>query len=154
MLISEICEARELYLLCGGFCFAGMQSEVEKSLHFKARNEPASPSNPSIFQDIAYAYFIYCGDFKNAAVVMFLHAVKLYSLAWSDKYGNLEIQSIYTRMSQCFLAALNGLSLLDSRDAFIKCQQPVLIYRVLSFVGIDFFRMAGLSNRLLLSQMI
>ena len=130
MLISELCEAKELDFLCGGFSFAGMQMEVEKSLHFKTRNEPASPFKASIFQDITYSYFIYSGDFKNAAIVMFLHAVKLYSLTWSDKYGNQEIQSVYTRMSQCLLAALNAISLLEDQDAFIKTPQPVMIFQV------------------------
>ena len=132
-MIGELCDARELDYLCGGFSFAGMQGEVEKSLHFKTRNEPASPLKASIFQDISYSYFIYSGDFKNAAIVMFLHAVKLYSLNWLDKYGNQEIQSVFTRMSQCLLAALNAMSLLEDQDAFIKTPQPVLLFQVFSF---------------------
>ena len=128
LLISELCEAGNLDYLCGGFSFPGLQKEVEKSLHFKTRTEGAYPSKPSKFHRISYAYFIYCGDYRNAALVMFRNAVKLYSLNWSDRYGEDEIKSVFTRMSQCFLSALNALSLLENHDAYLKTTEPVSIY--------------------------
>ncbi|KAJ3362821.1 hypothetical protein HDU91_003238, partial [Kappamyces sp. JEL0680] len=127
ILINELCEAQNLDALCGGFNFAGMRRDVETSLLFKTRTEPAQVAKPSVFHNIAYAYFTYCGDYRNAASVMLFHAVKLCAIPWSDKYGADEVASVTTRASQCFLTALTSLSLLDANDAFIKCP-PITIY--------------------------
>jgi hypothetical protein len=56
-------------------------------------------------------------------MVMFNHGRKLSELPFSSKYSLEEKKSVFTRMSQCFLTALNALSLLDPERAFFVAQK-------------------------------
>jgi hypothetical protein len=64
-LIIALVDNNRLDLLCGGLSFAGVHLEVETTLHFKARCDPGSVDQDSMFYKIAYAYFIYRADFRN-----------------------------------------------------------------------------------------
>jgi hypothetical protein len=64
---------------------------------------------------------------------MFLHAMKLCNLTWSDRYGENEVKSVTTRISTSLLSALEGLSLLDSPEAYIKTPTPVILYENVRF---------------------
>ncbi|KAI8896036.1 hypothetical protein BC833DRAFT_599110 [Globomyces pollinis-pini] len=119
-LITELCNHKELQLLCGGFSFAGLTNQVEDSLLFKCRSEKPSPQLDSHFYKVCYSYFIYRSDFRNAARVMFDHAKKLQKLEWNSSFGESEIRSVLTRLCSCFLTSLNALEVVDQSDAYLE----------------------------------
>ncbi|KAJ3324088.1 hypothetical protein HDV06_000629 [Boothiomyces sp. JEL0866] len=121
-LITELCDAHELDLLVGGFSFAGLNTEVENTLLFKARTEVASPHQKSTYYKIAYAYFVYRGDFRNAALVMYQQAHKLTRIMWNEKFVG-EMAHVCTIMTQCYLVAYNALSLLEGEYAYLVSEE-------------------------------
>ncbi|KAJ3276592.1 hypothetical protein HDV01_004125 [Terramyces sp. JEL0728] len=121
-LITELCDANELELLVGGFSFAGLTTEVENTLLFKARNEAASAHQKTVYYKIAYAYFVYRGDYRNAALVMYHQAHKLTKIMWSERVVT-EMARVCTIMTQCYLVAYNALSLLDGEYAYLISEE-------------------------------
>ncbi|KAJ3259799.1 hypothetical protein HK103_001690 [Boothiomyces macroporosus] len=121
-LITELCDAQELELLVGGFSFAGLNTEVENTLLFKARTEVASPHQKTTYYKIAYAYFVYRGDFRNAALVMYHQAHKLTKIMWNERFVG-EMAHVCTIMTQCYLVAYNALSLLEGEYAYLLSEE-------------------------------
>lgn len=118
-LISAMCETGHVSQLLD-FNFAGLQSEVERNLSFKARNcDPTALPN---YFHILYSYHVHRGDFKSAGAVMYQQAHRLgelqrhangKALASDDSFLDLAVQQ-----ARSYLTAINALSLLDANNAW------------------------------------
>jgi hypothetical protein len=64
-LVGRLCDSGSLDLLCIRFKFAGMSSEVEAALLFKARTEIVNVSQSTAYHHICYTYFSYQYDFRT-----------------------------------------------------------------------------------------
>lgn len=127
-LIGTMCEGGQSSLLLD-FNFAGLQTDVERNLSFKARNSDPM-SHPPYFQ-VLYSYHIQRADYKSAGAVMYQQAHRLADLyrqgglntstssggrgmtSAVDRYVELSVQQ-----ARSYLAAMNALALLDAKDAW------------------------------------
>lgn len=121
-LISTMCESGEASIAqLLKFTFAGLQTEVERNLSFKARNSDPTAS-PNYYM-ILYSYHVERGDYKSAGAVMYQQAHRLFEQqrridhrehsASLDAYVALSIQQ-----ARSYLAATNSLALLSPADAW------------------------------------
>ncbi|CDS01320.1 related to nuclear pore complex protein Nup160 [Sporisorium scitamineum] len=120
-LVSVMCEEGHIQPLLH-FTFPGLQSEVEKTLSFKARNsDPLSVPN---YYAVLYSYHIFRGNLKSAGAVMYQHAERLGELhrsgpAGSDGVDPLErFMVVAVEQAQSYLASINALTMLQYENAW------------------------------------
>lgn len=95
--------------------FTGIEHLVESELTFKARN--SDPRALPDYHRVLYAWYISKTDFRNAAVVQYQQGRRLGAripAASEDEYIGLLAQQ-----AQCYLASLQALSLVDSKNAWV-----------------------------------
>jgi nuclear pore complex protein Nup160 len=118
-LVSAMCEADQVYLLLS-YNFAGLQTEVERNLSFKARNcDPRALAGPNYYH-ILYSYHMRRGDFTSAGAVMYQQAHRLAD-AHQSVAGVRAVETyleLAVAQARSYLAAINALSLLASKDAW------------------------------------
>ncbi|PWN18877.1 hypothetical protein BCV69DRAFT_52215 [Microstroma glucosiphilum] len=118
-LVSAMCEADQVSLLLS-YNFAGLQTEVERNLSFKARNcDPRALTGPNYYH-ILYSYHMQRGDFTSAGAVMYQQAHRLAD-AHHSVAGVRAVESylkLAVAQARSYLAAINALSLLASKDAW------------------------------------
>ncbi|KAI8452611.1 nucleoporin Nup120/160-domain-containing protein [Phakopsora pachyrhizi] len=111
-LVSSMCEANEFDKLLQ-FSFAGIQGEFERTIAFRARNsDPLSVPN---YYQILYAYHLGKGDYRSAGMAMYHHGRKIGDIAIK---GNA-FQVLMTQQCQSYLSAINALSLVPEKHAWI-----------------------------------
>ncbi|KAH9448308.1 hypothetical protein MJO28_011854 [Puccinia striiformis f. sp. tritici] len=116
-LVSHMCEANEVDRLLR-FSWVGLQTEFEKTIAFRARNsDPLSVPN---YFAILYAYHINRADYRSAAISMYQHGRKIGDIA--IKGG--AFQYLMTQQCQSYLAAINALSLVPEKHAWIPMSCP------------------------------
>lgn len=109
------------------FSFPGLQSQVETTLAFKARN--CNPLERPNFWRVLYAYYIERGDLKTAGMVMYQQARRLGDEQrigilsnGRNQISNQKLAQQYVELSQLqafsYLAAINALSLLSEKDSW------------------------------------
>ncbi|TKY90866.1 hypothetical protein EX895_000864 [Sporisorium graminicola] len=120
-LVSVMCEEGHIQPLLH-FTFPGLQSEVEKTLSFKARNsDPLSVPN---YYAVLYSYHVFRGDLKSAGAVMYQHAERLGELhrsvsARGDGIDPLErFMVVAVEQAQSYLASINALTMLQHENAW------------------------------------
>lgn len=127
-LVSVMCEEGHIQPLLH-FTFPGLQSEVEKTLSFKARNsDPLSVPN---YYAVLYSYHIFRGDLKSAGAVMYQHAERLGELhrsgsAGVDDFDPVErFMFVAVEQAQSYLASINALTMLKHENAwFAHAAEP------------------------------
>ncbi|SJX60691.1 related to nuclear pore complex protein Nup160 [Sporisorium reilianum f. sp. reilianum] len=120
-LVSVMCEEGHIQPLLH-FTFPGLQSEVEKTLSFKARNsDPLSVPN---YYAVLYSFHVFRGDLKSAGAVMYQHAERLGELhravsTGSDGGDALErFMIVAVEQAQSYLASINALTMLQYENAW------------------------------------
>lgn len=118
-LVSVMCEEGHIQPLLH-FTFPGLQSEVERTLSFKARNsDPLSVPN---FYSVLYSYHLFRGDLKSAGAVMYQHAERLNELHRPGASGSddpLErFMVVAVEQAQSYLASINALTMLKHENAW------------------------------------
>lgn len=120
-LVSVMCEEGHIQPLLH-FTFPGLQSEVEKTLSFKARNsDPLAVPN---YYSVLYSYHVFRGDLKSAGAVMYQHAERLGELHRSgpasfDGIDPLErFMVVAVEQAQSYLASINALTMLKHENAW------------------------------------
>ncbi|KAJ9476533.1 hypothetical protein PHBOTO_000193 [Pseudozyma hubeiensis] len=120
-LVSVMCEEGHIQSLLH-FTFPGLQSEVERTLSFKARNsDPLSVPN---YYSVLYSYHLFRGDLKSAGAVMYQHAERLSELhrslsANNDGVDPLEcFMVVAVEQAQSYLASINALTMLKHENAW------------------------------------
>ncbi|KAJ1030064.1 hypothetical protein NDA16_000977 [Ustilago loliicola] len=120
-LVSVMCEEGHIQPLLH-FTFPGLQSEVEKTLSFKARNsDPLAVPN---YYSVLYSYHVFRGDLKSAGAVMYQHAERLGELHRSGPAGYEGIDPLERFMvvaveqAQSYLASINALTMLKHENAW------------------------------------
>ncbi|KIJ26033.1 hypothetical protein M422DRAFT_236708 [Sphaerobolus stellatus SS14] len=116
-LVQAMCEASAVDRLLS-LNFVGLPNEVESALSFKVRN--ADPLHRPMYHQVLYAWYVFRGDLRNAAATMYQHARRLDPLLDSSPHfveiANLQLES--------YLVALNALSLIDPKSAWISLPIP------------------------------
>ncbi|KAG8902782.1 hypothetical protein FRB99_004117 [Tulasnella sp. 403] len=111
-LVNTMCDKGEMDRLTR-LNFVGYQVEVERHLAFKARN--ADPLAWPNYAKVLYAWYVFRGDYRNAGQAMFRQARRLQEVpCHPDDYID-----IATGQAQCYLAAINCLSLVDPKNAWV-----------------------------------
>ena len=114
------------------FNFAGIAEEVEDSLSFKARN--VDPRVQPLYSRILYSWYVFRGDYRNgkhchlsrlysylspasstAALTMYQRARKLRDLTDDPSL----LMSLAEEQLEAYFLAMNSLSLLDPKSAWI-----------------------------------
>ncbi len=120
-LVSVMCEEGHIQPLLH-FTFPGLQTEVERTLSFKARNsDPLSVPN---YYSVLYSYHVFRGDLKSAGAVMYQHAERMGELhraasAGLDGTDPLErFMVVAVEQAQSYLAAINALTMLKHENAW------------------------------------
>ncbi|SOV01435.1 related to nuclear pore complex protein Nup160 [Ustilago sp. UG-2017a] len=120
-LVSVMCEEGHIQPLLQ-FTFPGLQSEVEKTLSFKARNsDPLAVPN---YYSVLYSYHVFRGDLKSAGAVMYQHAERLGELHRSGPAGYNGVDPLERFMvvaveqAQSYLASINALTMLKHENAW------------------------------------
>lgn len=136
-LISAMCEANEIGRL-NSLGFIGSQKEVEERLNFKARN--SDPLRTPNYYEVLYSWHISRGDYRSAGETMYAQANRFSEV--SSKLNRVEIAALRARS---FLAAINALSLVDKRNAWIAIQSPrgAKRRRVTSYIPEDAFAISA-----------
>ncbi|PLW49745.1 hypothetical protein PCASD_01568 [Puccinia coronata f. sp. avenae] len=116
-LVSHMCEANEVDRLIH-FTWLGLQTEFEKTISFRARN--SDPLVPPNYFAILYAYHMNRADYRSAAIAMYQHGRKIGDI--SLKGG--AFQFLMTQQCQSYLAAINALSLVPEKHAWIPMSCP------------------------------
>lgn len=127
-LISVMCEHNEVGRL-NSLGFVGMQKDVEALLSFKARN--SDPLRFPNYYKVLYSWHISRGDYRSgeqshsaissqelksaAGEIMFLQARRL-GAASNQRGQDFELATLQARS---YLAAINALSLVDKRNAWV-----------------------------------
>ncbi|EST06572.1 Nucleoporin [Kalmanozyma brasiliensis GHG001] len=117
-LVSVMCESGHIQPLLH-FTFPGLQSEVEKTLSFKARNSDAL-SEPNYYA-VLYAYHVFRGDWKSAGAVMYQQAERLGELYRAPADGRDAVERftlVAVEQAQSYLASINALTLLQGEHAW------------------------------------
>lgn len=115
-LISVMCENGEVALLTS-LSFVGLQGEVERNLAFRARN--SNPLGNHNYFNYLYAYHMAKGDHRSAGAVMYQQGRKLKEIASYDSND----ARVTTMQCQCYLAAVNALSLVEPSHAWVAVQR-------------------------------
>lgn len=114
-LISAMCEANEVGQL-NSLGFIGFQNEVEERLNFKARN--SDPLRSPNYYKVLYSWHISRGDYRSAGEIMYAQGQR-----YADMYGSGQSADVANQLAslraQSYLAAINALSLVDKRNAWI-----------------------------------
>lgn len=114
-LISAMCEANEVGQL-NSLGFIGFQNDVEERLNFKARN--SDPLRSPNYYKVLYSWHISRGDYRSAGEIMYAQGQR-----YADMYGSGQRADIANQLAslraQSYLAAINALSLVDKRNAWI-----------------------------------
>ncbi|CAA7259487.1 unnamed protein product [Cyclocybe aegerita] len=95
------------------FDFAGIASDIEAALAFKARN--ADPRATPCYSSILYTWYIRRGDYRNASLTMYQRARKL---ADAIKDATSLVSLAETRL-EALSVAINALHLVDEKTAWI-----------------------------------
>lgn len=110
-LVYRMCEDNAAQKLMT-FNFMGFADEVEDAVSFKVRNtDPRSRPN---YSKILYGWYTSRSDHKNAALTMYQRARKLRELLNADSSTSLAGDAL-----QSYLLAINSLSLVDPKNAWI-----------------------------------
>ena len=112
-LISHMCEANEVGRL-NALSFVGFQQEVEKLLSFKARH--SDPLRHPNYYKVLYSWHISRGDYRSAGEIMYLQARRL---SVNPGKSSISLFELATMQARSYLAAINCLSLVDKRQAWI-----------------------------------
>lgn len=123
-----MCESNEVDRLLR-FSWSGLQEEFEKTIAFRARNsDPLAVPN---YFAILYAYHSNRADYRSAAIAMYQHGRKVGELA--IKGG--AFQFLLTQQCQSYLAAINALSLVPDKHAWIpsSCNHLGSTYHQVSY---------------------
>lgn len=112
-----MCEANEIGRL-NSLGFIGFQKEVEERLNFKARN--SDPLRTPNYYDVLYSWHISRGDYRSAGETMYAKAVR-FGEASTTRLNRLELAAFRARS---YLGAINALSLVDKRNAWISVTVP------------------------------
>jgi hypothetical protein len=127
MLVGELCDAGSIRDLLK-FPFVGLSSIVDSTLLFKCRTAAVSVDGATKPYCMAYSWFVYNGDYQNAAGSKYLYALKLISLA--------DVQEFKVTMSeicQSLLSAMTTLSVLDIKDQWVRVPKPRQLWKVTVF---------------------
>ncbi|EIN10816.1 hypothetical protein PUNSTDRAFT_65808 [Punctularia strigosozonata HHB-11173 SS5] len=116
-LVYKMCEDNAVDTLMT-FNFAGIADEVENALAFKARN--ADPRLRPFYSRILFAWYTLRGDHRNAALAMFQRARKLSDALATDS----DFMTLSELQLEAYGVAMNSLSLLDEKDAWITLSVP------------------------------
>ncbi|KAH9817318.1 nucleoporin Nup120/160-domain-containing protein [Melampsora americana] len=121
-LVSSMCEANEIDQLLR-FSFLGLQNEFERTISFRARNSDPM-STPNYYQ-VLYAYHITKGDYRSAGMAMYQHGKRVGEVTMRGAGGDA-YQCLMTQQCQSYLAAINALSLVPAKHAWIPlaCPKP------------------------------
>ncbi|KIL00449.1 hypothetical protein PAXRUDRAFT_821638 [Paxillus rubicundulus Ve08.2h10] len=117
-LVYQMCEQNAVGVLVS-LDFAGFGSEVDDALAFKARN--TDPRTRPFYSRILYTWYTRRGDHRSAARTMYQRARKLQEI--SGKHADV-ISSMEDQL-ESYLLAINSLSLLEQRNAWIVVQAPL-----------------------------
>ncbi|KNZ75687.1 Nuclear pore complex protein [Termitomyces sp. J132] len=111
-LVYRMCDDNSIDKLMT-FNFAGLGDEVEEAFAFKARN--IDPRVQPSYSRILYTWFIRRGDYRNAALAMYQRARRLQDLITEPAL----FASLAEEQLEAYSLAINALSLVDSRNAWI-----------------------------------
>ncbi|KZW04416.1 hypothetical protein EXIGLDRAFT_743861 [Exidia glandulosa HHB12029] len=110
-LVQAMCEADAVDRLLA-LNFVSMSEDVEAALSFKSRN--ADPLSRPLYSSVLYSWYIHRGDFRSAALTMYLHARKL-----GDLMGDPSTyEDLATWQIQALLVAINALGAVEPRNAW------------------------------------
>lgn len=112
-LISTMCEANEVGRL-NRLGFIGFQQLVEDRLNYKARN--SDPLRFPNYYKVLYSWHISHGDYRSAGEIMYAQG-RRFAEASSSKLQPFEVAAMRARS---YLTAINALSLVDKRNAWIS----------------------------------
>lgn len=110
-----MCEANEIGRL-NSLGFIGFQKDVEERLNFKARN--SDPLRTPNYYEVLYSWHISRGDYRSAGETMYAQASRFGEVS-TTKLNRTEIAAFRARS---YLSAINALSLVDKRNAWISVQ--------------------------------
>ncbi|EJU06460.1 hypothetical protein DACRYDRAFT_113162 [Dacryopinax primogenitus] len=111
-LIDVMCSSGEADRLVR-MSFAGLQSTVEDILDFKARNH--DPLQPPDYSLILYSWHVLRGNYRAAGAAMYHHGRRLGALT----NPKLDHHGVTLNQAHAFLAAINSLSLVEPRNAWV-----------------------------------
>ncbi|KIO30211.1 hypothetical protein M407DRAFT_20680 [Tulasnella calospora MUT 4182] len=111
-LVTAMCDKGEIDRLTR-WNFVGFQQEVENVLAFKARN--ADPIGWPNYANVLYAWYTFRGDYRSAGQAMFRQARRLSEIVCKPA----EYIDFATETARCYLAAINCLSLVDPKSAWV-----------------------------------
>jgi len=115
-LVYKMCEEEALDQLLS-MNFQGFEEDVETSLSFKARN--ADPRTVPNYAHILYTWYANRGDFRNAALVMYMRARKLSEISTISSSPDESEQQV-----EALVVTMNSLKLLDQKNAWILVPSP------------------------------
>ncbi|KAG8956665.1 hypothetical protein FRC04_000143 [Tulasnella sp. 424] len=111
-LVTAMCDKGEIDRLTR-WNFVGFQQDVENVLAFKARN--ADPIGWPNYANVLYAWYTFRGDYRSAGQAMFRQARRLSEIICKPS----EYIDFATETARCYLAAINCLSLVDPKSAWV-----------------------------------
>ncbi|THH12327.1 hypothetical protein EW145_g80 [Phellinidium pouzarii] len=111
-LVYKMCEDDALDRLLS-MNFRGLVQEVELSLSFKARN--ADPRSRPNWSQILYTWYTFRGDYRNAALTMYIRSRKLSELQ-GEASASVDLAQ---QQAEALSIAINALGLIDGRNASI-----------------------------------
>ncbi|KAG9317143.1 hypothetical protein JVU11DRAFT_1335, partial [Chiua virens] len=117
-LVYRMCEEGAIELLVS-LDFAGFASEVDDALAFKARN--TDPRARPFYSRILYTWYTRRGDHRSAARTMYQRARKLQEIT----YKPTDVISLMEDQLESYLLAINSLSLLEPKNAWIVVPQAI-----------------------------
>ncbi|KAG1739842.1 nucleoporin Nup120/160-domain-containing protein [Suillus paluster] len=116
-LVYRMCEESAIEQLMT-FNFATFSAEIEDALAFKARN--TDPRARPFYSRILYTWYTRRGDHRNAARTMYQRARKLQENAAQST----DVIALMEEQLEAYLLAINSLSLLTTKCAWIVTQAP------------------------------
>ncbi|KAH7888083.1 nucleoporin Nup120/160-domain-containing protein [Phlebopus sp. FC_14] len=117
-LVYQMCEENAIEQLVS-LDFAGIGSEVDDALAFKARN--TDPRARPFYSRILYTWYTRRGDHRSAARTMYHRACKLQEIAGQPA----DVISLMEDRLESYLLAINSLSLLEPKNAWMVVQGPL-----------------------------
>ncbi|KAG0698850.1 nucleoporin Nup120/160-domain-containing protein [Suillus ampliporus] len=116
-LVYRMCEESAIGQLMS-FNFATFSAEIEDALAFKARN--TDPRARPFYSRILYTWYTRRGDHRNAARTMYQRARKFQENAAQST----DVIALMEEQLEAYLLAINSLSLLATKCAWIVTQAP------------------------------
>ncbi|KAF8897169.1 nucleoporin Nup120/160-domain-containing protein [Infundibulicybe gibba] len=111
LLTYRMCEDNAVDTLVT-FNFAGIDNEVEDALSFKARN--VDPRVRPCYSKILYSWYIYRGDYRNAALVMYQRARKLQGTPFESSHSSFAGDQL-----EAYMLCINALNLVEDKNMWI-----------------------------------